>query len=243
MKIVEEMVGRARDAGARARTEISTTTLGVVTDNCDPEGLARVRCKYPLFADDLMGAWAPLVAPGAGPQSGWFFLPNVGDEVLVAFEHDDINRPVVLGMLWSAQRPPPHDAADAESSLLTLASNEKGARIEFDDKADEIRLFAPGDKTTMTLSKDGITIKTDGDVALTSMQGRVVIAGKEVELVASTTLTATGMQEIAVIGSSEVKITGKPSIQAAAPQLTFGGTVSASSSAAAKNEVIADPLG
>lgn len=220
-----------------------TTTLGVVADNCDPEGLARVRCKYPLFADDLMGAWAPVVSPGAGPQSGWFFLPNVGDEVLVAFEHNDIKRPVVLGMLWAAQRPPPHDAADAASSLLTLASHEKGARLEFDDQADEIRLFAPGDKTTMTLSKDGIAIKTDGDVALTSMQGRVVIAGKTVELVASAAITATGMQEMAVIGSSEVKITGKPSIQAAAPQLTFGGSVSASAAAAVENEVISDPLG
>lgn len=242
MKAVRDLASAARHAGVAQRTSMPTSTIGVVTDNADPDGLGRVLCKYPMISDELVGTWAPVVSMGAGPSSGWFFLPNVGDEVLVAFENNDINRPVVLGMLWSADRAPAHAAANPESTLLTIASQEQGARIEFDDDADEIRVFGPGGKTSMVLSKDGIVITTDGDVALTSMQGEAIIAGKAIEFAAQTSITATGMQESAIIGSSAVKITGKPSIQAAAPQLSFGGAMSGGSGDEQANDVIADPL-
>lgn len=243
MKAVDDLVEKARSAGVKQRIAMPTTTLGVVTDVCDPLGRGRVQCALPRLDPTLATAWAPLVALGAGPQAGWFFLPKVGDEVLVGFENGDIKRPVVLGMLWSNDRSPPHQAAGSASTLLTIASAEKGARLEFDDEAEEIRLFAPGDKTTLVLGKNGITMTTDGDVALTSMQGEVTIAGKEIKFTAQMELAATGMQESALIGSSEVKVTGKPSIQAAAPQLTFGGTVSGGGAAQPKNQTIDDPLG
>lgn len=69
---------------------------GIVTDVADPEQRNRVKVSLPLLSPDFTTDWARLVYPG-GNRGGAVFVPDVGDEVLVAFECDDINRPVVIG--------------------------------------------------------------------------------------------------------------------------------------------------
>jgi uncharacterized protein involved in type VI secretion and phage assembly len=83
-----------------------TLVVGVVTNNDDPEKLARVRVKYPTLDDENEGAWARVVAVGAGPERGQLMLPQVGDEVLVGFEGGNPHRPYVLGALWNGKDKP-----------------------------------------------------------------------------------------------------------------------------------------
>jgi len=82
--------------------------VGIVTNNKDPETkFARVRVKYPtLDGEQNEGAWARVVAVGAGPDRGQMMLPQVGDEVLVGFEYGDPHRPYVLGALWNGKDTP-----------------------------------------------------------------------------------------------------------------------------------------
>src|SRR5690606_8938432 len=70
--------------------------VGVVTDNRDPQRLGRVKIKFPVLSEQDSSYWAPIIMLGAGKNRGWFFLPEVDDEVLVMFEHGDINRPIVI---------------------------------------------------------------------------------------------------------------------------------------------------
>ncbi len=80
---------------------------GIVTNNQDPDGLGRVRIRFPWLSDDNETDWARIATMMAGSGRGSFFLPEVGDEVLVAFEHGDINHPFVIGMLWNGVDTPP----------------------------------------------------------------------------------------------------------------------------------------
>lgn len=86
--------------------------IGVVTDNNDAQGgLSRVKVKFPWMppADgtEIESAWARLSAPMAGSGRGVLFFPEIGDEVLVAFDHGDPTRPYVIGALWNGQDAPP----------------------------------------------------------------------------------------------------------------------------------------
>src|SRR5215510_12918555 len=86
--------------------------IGTVTDNKDPGGLGRVKLRFPWLVEDDESDWAPLATLMAGNQRGSFFLPEVDDEVLVAFFHGDPRYPFVLGSLWNGQDKPPATNAD-----------------------------------------------------------------------------------------------------------------------------------
>ncbi len=80
--------------------------VGVVTQNEDPDGLGRVRVKYPALGDQTEGWWARIASPSAGEGRGMMMMPVAGDEVLLAFEHGDVRRPIVVGSLFNGKSKP-----------------------------------------------------------------------------------------------------------------------------------------
>src|SRR5271170_858207 len=75
--------------------------VGIVSNNKDPMNLGRVRMKFPWLSDDHESDWTRMASLMAGPGRGAYFLPEVNDEVLVAFEHGDVRRPYVIGGMWN----------------------------------------------------------------------------------------------------------------------------------------------
>jgi len=94
--------------------------VGVVTNNKDPENLGRVKVKFPWLQESDESYWARIATLMAGPDRGTFFLPEVGDHVLVAFEHGDINYPFVLGALWTLKQKPPFNNADGKNNIRSI---------------------------------------------------------------------------------------------------------------------------
>ena len=84
-----------------------TPLVGIVTDNKDPKKWGRVKVKFPTLTEEHASYWARVVGTGAGSKRGFDCLPEVNDEVLVAFEHGDIHRPYVIGGVWNGQDAPP----------------------------------------------------------------------------------------------------------------------------------------
>ncbi|MGA8355048.1 MAG: VgrG-related protein [Solirubrobacteraceae bacterium] len=94
--------------------------VGVVTDKTDPDKLGRVRVRYPTLGNDHAGWWARVLAPGSGAGRGFFSLPQVGDEVLVAFEHESDQHPYVLGSVFNGPGAP--GAVVQPDGAFTLAT-------------------------------------------------------------------------------------------------------------------------
>ena len=101
-----------------------------VLDNRDREDLARVFVRLPGVAD--AGIWARVATMMAGRNRGTMFVPDVGDEVLVAFERGDMRYPYVIGALWNGKDKPPVSSADAATTKMIRSRS--GVTFRIDDK-------------------------------------------------------------------------------------------------------------
>ena len=99
-------VGSSNGSASAGGHPINGVVVGLVTDNNDPNNGARVKLKFPWLDDNYESDWARITQLGAGPNSGALFVPEVNDEVLVAFEFGDIRRPYVVGSLYNGQDAP-----------------------------------------------------------------------------------------------------------------------------------------
>jgi uncharacterized protein involved in type VI secretion and phage assembly len=153
-----------------------------VTNIDDPEKLGRVRVKFPALGDTIEGAWARIATPGAGHDRGMMFLPKPNDEVVVAFEHGDKRRPIVLGALFNGRDTPSdkmlqngprgaawvvHTEEDAEfqtgRQFMITASDHMEITIQRSSGAGDLAVKAD-DKIEVTA---GSTILIDGRGAVT----------------------------------------------------------------------------
>lgn len=106
--------------------------IGVVTNNQDPQKMGRVKVRYPWLNEADESFWARIATTMAGAKRGTFFLPEVGDEVLLAFEHGDIRFPYVIGALWNGVDTPHEDNADGKNNLRIIRSR-SGHELIFND--------------------------------------------------------------------------------------------------------------
>ena len=104
----------------------------LVVDNVDPDKLGRVKLKFPLLPETPESTWSRLVMPMAGRERGWMTIPEIGDEVLVAFVHGDINNAIVVGAMFNGVDTPPYANEDGDNNLRVFQSR-AGHRVTFDD--------------------------------------------------------------------------------------------------------------
>jgi uncharacterized protein involved in type VI secretion and phage assembly len=107
--------------------------IGIVTNNNDPESLGRVKLKFPWRDSSDESNWARVAVPMAGGDRGIYFLPEVGDEVLVSFAHGDMTQPYVIGGLWNGADKPPEKNADGKNNKRIIKSK-SGHMIIFNDE-------------------------------------------------------------------------------------------------------------
>jgi phage baseplate assembly protein gpV len=113
------------DDGKEGDRKFYGVVVGRVINPLDPQGLGRVQVQLP-FIDSLdLSPWARVAGPMAGIFHGTYIIPNLGDEVLVAFEHGDVNAPYIIGSLWNTiQRPPLPSPVPQIRAIRTLVGNQ-----------------------------------------------------------------------------------------------------------------------
>jgi uncharacterized protein involved in type VI secretion and phage assembly len=173
------------DSDARLGRRIQGVVTGVVTNNQDPEKLGRVRIRFPWLSDTDESWWARVASPSAGKGRGTFFLPEVDDEVLVAFEHGDLRFPYVVGSLWNSGQPPLAANDDGKNNLLTIKSRSGHTIVLDDTDGDErISITDKSEKNSIVISSktNSVAITSEGDITLSCPKGKLKIDADVIEV-------------------------------------------------------------
>ena len=174
MHFLQELLAPAERGG-----QFYGVTVGIVTNNQDPDGMGRVKVRFPWLDADEEGNWARVLTPMAGNDRGLYFLPEVEDEVLVAFEHGRVEFPYVLGALWNGMDAPPESNDDGENNMRTIKSR-SGHIIRLDDTdgAEQIEIIdsAGANSIVISTADNTITIQADADITIQSANGKLILS-------------------------------------------------------------------
>jgi Rhs element Vgr protein len=203
---------------------INGLQIGIVLSNEDPENEFRVQVKMPVVDPAGDGTWARIASLDAGDQRGFFFRPEVGDEVVLGFLDDDPRQAVILGMLHSSAKAAPLTGSDDnnekmyqsragmklhfdDDKKIILIETPAGKKVTLDEDANELKMMDEnGNKIVM--SSDGILIESGGKIEIKAQQD-VSIEGVNVEQKASASFKAEGS------ASAELKASGSLTLKGA----------------------------
>jgi len=172
----------------------------LVSDIKDPDGQGRVKVTLP-WSPDAGGAryeaWARLATFMAGNNRGSWFVPDVNDEVLVAFEGGDTRRPYVIGSLWNGSDAPPQSMDGAGNNDLKVLCSRNGVKVTLDDKSGQEQLILEtpgGQKVTLKDGPGSIVIEdSNGNSVKLESAGITITASAKVTVNASQVAVSAGM--------------------------------------------------
>jgi uncharacterized protein involved in type VI secretion and phage assembly len=159
--------------------------VGVVTNNKDPDGLHRVKVKFPWLDSQNESQRARVASPMAGPKRGLYFLPEVDDEVLVAFEHGSVDYPFVVGSLWNGKDGTPENNSDGRNNNRTIKSRSGHViRLNDDSGSETIEIIdkTGSNKIIINSQNNTITIGAQSDIEIQSETGKLKLSGVGVEI-------------------------------------------------------------
>lgn len=223
--------GGTAGAGSAARGAAGPV-VGLVSDAGDPQRRGRVKLTFPWLSEDYVSDWARTVHPGAGQHRGMVVVPEVGDEVLVAFEQGDLRRPYVLGGLHNGvdevpatPSATPVDLLDSGSGAINRRSwvSRRGHRIDLldqDGRSEGVAAATADGAVRVLLDGVGtaVTVHSDGTVTVQGGKGVVVDAGTGTLDLRGDRVTVTARSGVTVDGG-----TGTVALTTAGP-LTAKGT-------------------
>lgn len=192
----------------------------LVADNKDPDGQGRVLISLPWTPDPSGGqyrAWARLATLMAGGGRGSWFVPDVDDEVLVAFEGGDPRRPYVVGALWNGRDQPPEAMDGAGRNLRKLLRSRNGVKLTFDDSDGQEQLIieTPGGQrvtlkdgpgTVEIVDSNGNSVKLEPSGVTITASARLSISASTVEISAGSVAVSAGMSRFSGVVQSDTLI-------------------------------------
>jgi uncharacterized protein involved in type VI secretion and phage assembly len=198
-----------RETAHEAGGYVKGVAVAIVTQNKDEEGLCRVKVRYPWHEKPRESYWARLATPMAGRQRGFVMIPEIDDEVLVAFEREDVRFPYVIGALANGQDKPPIANDDGKNDKRMIRSrknhhllfddgvrgvvelaHEKGRKIVIDDNGFAVQ-DEKGNLVKVDSNSGSMTIEAKGQLHIKAAAITIESTGT-LELKASATLTIRG---------------------------------------------------
>ena len=186
--------------------------VGVVTNNQDPENMHRVKVRFPWLSDDVESNWARVASPMAGNGRGAYFLPEVDDEVLVAFDHGRIDHPYVLGCLWNGKDGAPESNQNGENNNRTIKSR-SGHVLRLNDASgnETIEIIDKSGKNRIIIdtARNSITIEAEADITVKSSSGKLTLqAARGIEMKSQAGISAQAAQGIDLKANAQVTVKG-----------------------------------
>ncbi|MGV3590384.1 MAG: type VI secretion system tip protein VgrG [Gammaproteobacteria bacterium] len=215
--------------------------IGIVMKlDADPEGQHKVKVSLPLMGSGDQGVWARLAKFYGSSTFGAFFIPEIGDEVILGFINDDPSNPVILGSLYSSKNKPPYDLTSANNTKAVVTRSKM--KLIFDEEKKKITLVTPANNTIVIcddtksiliedqtknkieLNTSGITIDSPKDISIKA-KGKITIdavGNVAVSSNANITEDATNITHTAKVGftakgnaTAEVSASGTTTIKGA----------------------------
>ncbi len=191
--------------------KIQGVVIGVVTNNEDPDGMGRIKVKFPWLSDEDESNWARVTSPMAGKEMGIYFLPEVDDEVLVAFEHGDMRFPYIIGSLWNGKDSPPATNDDGKNNIRVIKSR-SGHVISLNDEdgKEKIEIIDKSEANSIVIdtSANTITVTADKDITISAPQGTITLDGENVEIKTSADIKVEAGGKIGIKSNAAMKIEG-----------------------------------
>jgi uncharacterized protein involved in type VI secretion and phage assembly len=216
------MLGIVRGSAAEGNATVHGVVPAIVSNLEDPDQLGRMKVTFPWLADRAESHWARVAMPGAGDKRGAVVLPEVGDEVLVAFDHGDPRLPYVVGGLYNGKDKLPVNPLDGGKVIKRFVVSRNGHRLELDDKDDVITVASGDGKHKIVIDQKGskIILDTSGDVEVKGGGKLTINASDSIKLESSGALEvkANGVTLDAGSGAfsakgSQAKVEGSGSAQ------------------------------
>ncbi|MGA2812503.1 MAG: phage baseplate assembly protein V [Candidatus Acidiferrum sp.] len=216
-------------------SKVAGVVTGLVTAVKDPDQQGRVQLSFPFLGGQNQSTWAPVATLMAGRGRGSWFMPEVGDEVLVAFDHGNFDHPFVIGFLWNGQDQPP--ASDITPSVRRLQTV-SGHKVDFDDRdgSQKITIKTQGGHTIEmndVAGSESITITTTANQQIqmqdtpatitiqTAMQNQIIVSD------APPGVTIQAPSGIVSVSCAMANITVDSALNVSAPITIFDGVVQA----------------
>lgn len=215
--------------------------IGVVKQlEADPDGMLRIQVELPLLQANTDGLWARVAQSYATENAGCFFIPEIGDEVILGFINNDPSSPIIIGSVYSSSRAAGYDLAPENYiKALETAANLK---LEFDDEKKSISLLTPSEQkvvinddektitladqngNTVVLSSSGIALDSASDINLKAKGNIVLEANSNIEISAQADASIEALNvkqnanasfEAKASASAEVSSTGNTTVKGA----------------------------
>lgn len=208
-----------RPAAAGMLAPISGLQIGIVTQiENDPDGEHRIRLRLPIVDNQAAGIWARVATLDAGSERGYFFLPEVEDEVIVGFVNDDPRDAVILGMLHSRNKAPPFTATEdnlekgyVSREGLKLVFHERDKSIALETPAGNKFLISDDEKGLIFSDQHGNSIRLDSNgISLNSERNIELKAKNNVNTQAQNNWTAQAKSQVELKANGTTVVQGKP---------------------------------
>ncbi len=190
-----------------------------VIDIVDPDNQGRVKVRLPWSPDNGGGyeAWARLATLMAGPNRGTWFIPDVGDEVLLVFEAGDPRRPYVVGALWNGTDTPPETMDGAGNNYRKVIRSRNGVKVTLDDTSGQEKFIVetPGNQkltmqdgpgTIMIEDSNGNSVKLEPSGVTVTASSKVTVSASLVEVSASMVTVSAGMSKFSGVVQADTVI-------------------------------------
>ena len=192
-------------------SRITGVVIGVVTNNKDPDGMGRVKLSFPWLAGKDESNWARMAVPMAGKDRGIYFLPEVNDEVLVAFDHGDVRFPYVIGALWNGKDVPPAKNDDGKNNVRLIKSRSGHIiRLTDEDGDEKIEIIDKSTKNSIVFdtAQNTITITADKDISLSAPKGTIELNAQNIQIKSSQDTKIEANAGVNVKATGQLKVQG-----------------------------------
>jgi Rhs element Vgr protein len=198
----------------------------------DPANQYRILVNVSLFDQNGAGIWARLAGFYATSGAGSYFLPEVGDEVVIGFLNEDPRFPIILGSLYSSSTHQPYTGLNPdEKNQMKAIVSKSGIYIQFDDVNKVLTITTPDNNQIILSDKDKkITIQDENSNSIIiSSSGIDISSAKNINIKADQSVTISGAQGVTVSSSGgDVATTGMNIKETAQMQFAAQGSMTAS---------------